>query len=135
MICLNEKASISPIVDAYIHIPNISSSGAHKPTIKIANENNLVVIYFTDKVYYQKMYIDAHSGLNKPTYYQGWTTVDEPLRGTTLAEAIYKNASKGEITFPVGKPTSSGNLSIGTPTPKERLSVNGNIRAYEVKLR
>lgn len=89
MICLNEKASISPIIDAYIHIPNISSSGAHKPTIKIANENNLVVIYyFTDKVYHQKMYIDAPSGLNKLTYYQGLTTVDEPLRGTSLAEAI-----------------------------------------------
>ena len=81
MICLNEKASISPIIDAYIHIPNISSSGAHKPTIKIANENNLVVIYyFTDKVYHQKMYIDAHSGLNKPTYYQGYIKRDHTRR-------------------------------------------------------
>lgn len=118
----------------YIHIPNISSSGAHTPSIKIANENNLVVIYFTDKVYHQKIYINAHSGLNRPTYYQGWTIVDEPFTGTAVAEAIYKNAFKGEITFPEGKWMPNGNLGIGTANPKERLSVRGKIQAEEVKV-
>ncbi|MCW8311110.1 hypothetical protein K7A41_07740 [Sphingobacterium sp. InxBP1] len=118
----------------YVHLPNISSSGAHTPTIKIGNENNLVVIYFTDKVYHQKIYINAHSGLNKPTYYQGWTIVDEAFTGTMVAEASYKNGFKGEITFPEGKWTSQGYLGIGTATPKERLSVHGNIRAQEIKV-
>ena len=118
----------------YVHMPNISSSGAHTPTIQIANENNLVVIYFSDKVYHQKFYINAHSGLNKPTYYQGWTIVDEPFTGTMVAEAVYKNSFKGEITLPGGKWTSAGNVGIGTDTPTEKLSVKGKIRAQEIKV-
>jgi len=118
----------------YVYNPVISSSGGHTPDIKIANENNLVVIYFTDKVYHQKLYVDAFSGMNKPTYYQGWTIVDEPFTGTAVADAVYKNSFKGEITLPGGRWTSAGNVGIGTNAPTEKLSVNGKIRAQEIKV-
>ncbi|WP_053003722.1 hypothetical protein [Sphingobacterium sp. Ag1] len=119
----------------YVYYPVISSSGAHTPDIKIANENNLVVIYFTDKVYHQKIFVNAFSGMNKPvTYYQGWTIVDEPFTGTMVADAIYKNSFRGEITLPGGKWTSAGNVGIGTDAPTEKLSVKGKIRAQEIKV-
>ena len=119
---------------AYFHIPNISSSGAHTPKILLAHEDGKVVIFIDEKVYHQKLYINAFSGSNKPTYYTGWTIVDEPLTGSNTVEPIYKNSFKGEITLPGGKWTSAGNVGIGTDVPKEKLSVNGNIRAHQIKV-
>ncbi|MEN5195889.1 hypothetical protein [Sphingobacterium faecium] len=118
----------------YFHIPNISSSGAHTPKILLTHEDGKVVIFIDEKVYHQKLYINAFSGSNKPTYYTGWTIVDEPLTGSNTVEPIYKNSFKGEITLPGGKWTSAGNVGIGTDVPKEKLSVNGNIRAHEIKV-
>lgn len=118
----------------YVHAPNISSSGAHTPKVLVANEAGKVVIFIDDKVYHQKLYLNAYSGLNRPTYYTGWTIVDEPLTGTKVVESSYKNSFKGEITLPGGKWTSAGNVGIGTDVPKEKLSVNGNIRAHEIKV-
>ncbi|MGA6119309.1 hypothetical protein [Sphingobacterium anhuiense] len=118
----------------YFHAPTISSSGAHTPQILLANENSNVIIFIDDKVYHQKLYLNAYSGLNRPTYYTGWTIVDEPLTGTNIAEPVYKNSFKGEITLPGGKWTSVGNVGIGTDAPLEKLSVNGNIRAHQIKV-
>ncbi|MEJ5092114.1 hypothetical protein GEO21_18955 [Sphingobacterium faecium] len=118
----------------YFHIPSISSSGAYTPKILLANEDGKVIIFIDDKVSHQKLYINAFSGLNKPTYYTGWTIVDEPLTGSNTVEPIYKNSFKGEITLPGGKWTSAGNVGIGTDVPKEKLSVNGNIRAHQIKV-
>jgi len=118
----------------YFHIPNISSSGAHTPKILLSGEGGKVVIFIDEKVYHQKLYINAYSGSNKPTYYTGWTIVDEPLTGPNSVEPIYKNSFKGEITLPGGKWTSVGNVGIGTDAPLEKLSVNGNIRAHQIKV-
>lgn len=118
----------------YFHKPTISSSGAHTPKISLASENEKVVVYIDDRVYYQHLYVDAFSAYTKPTYYTGWTIVDEPLTGTSITEATYKNAFKGHVTFQDGVWNDVGNVGIGTTTPTERLSVNGKIRAQEIKV-
>ena len=46
-----------------------------------------------------------------------------------LILAIVNNSVAQSNIFP-----SSGNVGIGTATPKEKLSVNGNIRAQEIKV-
>lgn len=42
--------------------------------------------------------------------------------------------SNGDVVMVSPKNATSGNVGIGTTTPKEKLSVNGNIRAREVKV-
>lgn len=51
-----------------------------------------------------------------------------------VADAVYKNSFRGEVTLPGGKWTFAGNVGIGTDTPSEKLSVKGKIRAQEVKV-
>ncbi|TKC56599.1 hypothetical protein FBD94_23080 [Pedobacter hiemivivus] len=54
-------------------------------------------------------------------------TTDLVLEG----DPLYLNAySSGNISIALG----GGNVGIGTPTPREKLSVNGKIRAQEVKV-
>lgn len=42
--------------------------------------------------------------------------------------------SNGDVILASNKNATSGNVGIGTTTPKEKLSVNGNIRAREIKV-
>ncbi|RKF30174.1 hypothetical protein BCY89_20460 [Sphingobacterium siyangense] len=51
-----------------------------------------------------------------------------------VADAIYKNSFRGEVTLPEGKWASAGNVGIVTDTPSKKLSVKGKIRAQEIKV-
>ncbi len=46
----------------------------------------------------------------------------------------YENKMAGIIRFPNGIWNSYGNVGIGTTSPSDKLEVNGNIRAKEIKL-
>ncbi|NQX43178.1 hypothetical protein SAMN05421820_11593 [Pedobacter steynii] len=121
----------------YFHEPYVSSSGGSTPVVNLSNEGGKVVIYINDKSYYQRFTVSAYSmGMSdSPTWFQGWTTADEPLTGTKTVEVPYKNSFKGDVYLSGnGIWNKEGNVGIGTNVPKERLSVNGNIRAREVKV-
>ncbi len=108
---------------------SITSSGSYTPQVFLSNENNKVVIFINDKVYFQRFTVSAfayHMG-ETATWFQGWTAADEALNGTPTKELKYKN-SFGNVIFV------NDNVGIGISNPQEKLSVNGNIRAKEIKV-
>jgi len=117
----------------YVYRPVISSSGGHTPTVQIGKEDNKVFIFIDEKVYYQKLYLNAFSGFDRPQFYTNWQIVDEARAGSNIVDATYMNRFRGDIFFPFGTWASGGNVGIGTEFPTEKLSVKGNIRAQEVK--
>ena len=121
----------------FFRLPMLSSSGAYTPTIQLANEGGKVIIYINDRAYFQRFTVSVFSmGLSEASsWFQGWTAVDEPLTGTAVVEVPYRNRFKGDVILSGnGIWNSQGNVGIGTLTPKERLSVNGKIRAQELKV-
>lgn len=94
----------------YFYTNNASSSGGYAPTIKLANENNKVVIFLDSKDYYQRFMIRAFGqGMSEQAaWFQGWTTADEALTGTKQVTVPYKNRVKGEFIVN-GNTTSIGN--------------------------
>lgn len=120
--------------ETYFHNPVVSSAAAYVPNILIANEAGKVVLFIDDRVYFPHFYVDAFSGYTRPDFYTNCSIVDEPLNGSAVAAFQYKNAFRGDVAFAEGRWTSSGNVGIGTESPKEKLSVNGKIRAHEVKV-
>ncbi|WP_157097850.1 hypothetical protein [Niabella ginsenosidivorans] len=111
-----------------------SSTGARTPKIFLANENGKVVVFLDDKIYYQHFTVSALCFGISATSFQGWSAVDEAVTGTNVKELTYENAFSGNVNFSGGIWNAVGNVGIGTTTPKERLSVNGNIRAKEIKV-
>lgn len=121
----------------YFHQTALSSSGAYTPVIKLSAEDGMVVIFIDDKNYYQRFTVSAYAtGVGEsPLWFQGWTTVDEPVAGTQITEVPYVNRFKGIVNLPgSGIWDKEGNVGIGTQLPKEKLSVNGKIRAHEIKV-
>ena len=121
----------------YFHYPRISSSGAYTPPIFLSNEGGKVIIFINDKSYFQRFTVSVYSNGqgDAVTWFQGWTAVDEALSGTNTVEVPYRNRFKGDVFMPGnGLWNSNGNLGIGTVNPSERLSVNGKIRAQEIKV-
>ncbi|MES2653137.1 MAG: hypothetical protein V4663_15455 [Bacteroidota bacterium] len=121
----------------YFYTSKISSSAAYTPKIYLSNEASKVVIYIDDRVYAQRFTISAFSmGFSEVNaWFQGWTVLDEVLTGTKTIEVPYQNGFKGDVFLSGnGVWNSIGNVGIGTLTPTEKLSVNGNIRAKEIKV-
>lgn len=121
----------------YFYDPKISSSGSYTPKIFLSNEGGKVIIFIDDKSYFQRFTVSVYSKDQgeMTSWFQGWTAVDEALSGTNTVEVSYRNRFKGDVFMPGnGLWDSNGNLGIGTTTPKERLSVNGKIRAHEIKV-
>jgi len=121
----------------YFHNPKVSSSGSYTPQIFLSNESGKVVICINDLGYCQRFTISAFGqGYNEtPSWFQGWTVSDESANGTKITEVPYRNRFKGEVYMPGdGIWNPYGNVGIGTSSPTERLSVNGKIRAKEIKV-
>lgn len=121
----------------FFYSARISSSGSYTPPIYLSNEGGKVVIFINDKSYFQRFTVSVYSqGQNEAaSWFQGWTAVDEALTGGNTIEAPYRNRFKGEVFMPGnGLWSPNGNVGIGTLVPKERLSVNGKIRAQEIKV-
>lgn len=121
----------------YFHQSSVSSSGAYTPVIRLSGEDGLVVIFIDDKSYYQRFTVSAFAaGLNEgPVWFQGWTTADEPIGGVKMIEVPYINKFKGNVNLPGGGIwDKAGNVGIGTDSPREKLSVNGKVRAHEIKV-
>lgn len=121
----------------YVHNSGVSSAGSYTPTIYLGNENGKVIIYINDKIYHQRFTVSVFNnyGENQDSWYQGWTAVDEPFNGTQTVEVLYRNRFKGDV-FLSGNGiwSTNGNVGIGTTAPTEKLAVNGNIRAKEIKV-
>ncbi|MGN7787285.1 hypothetical protein ACTJIJ_22315 [Niabella sp. 22666] len=119
------------IYSGYFAVPTISSAGGYAPKVYLANENGKVVIFIDDKVYYQRFTISAfaHGMSETLSWFQGWTTADEPLSNAAVqvTELPYRNRF-GDINFINGK------VGIGVENPSERLMVKGKIVAEEIKV-
>ncbi|MCH5718212.1 hypothetical protein [Niabella hibiscisoli] len=119
------------IYSGYFAVPTISSAGGYAPKVYLANENGKVVIFIDDKVYYQRFTISAfaHGMSETLSWFQGWTTADEPISNTAVqvTELPYRNRF-GDINFINGK------VGIGVENPSERLMVKGKIVAEEIKV-
>ncbi len=121
----------------YFHNPKVSSSGSYTPQIFLSNESGKVVICINDMGYCQRFTVSAFGqGYNEtPSWFQGWTVADESANGTKITEVSYRNRFKGDVYMPGdGIWNPYGNVGIGTLAPTEKLSVNGKIRAKEVKV-
>ncbi|MFE7088392.1 hypothetical protein ACFU8T_13370 [Sphingobacterium spiritivorum] len=116
---------------------SVSTAGSYTPRIFLAQENGKVVIFIDDKNYFLRFFVDAftHGFNNAPAYYKSWATADEALSSNEIVQLEYRNSFNGNVRFPEnGVWNTNGNVGIGTTTPTERLSVNGNIRAREIKV-
>ncbi|WP_320052058.1 hypothetical protein [uncultured Acetobacteroides sp.] len=124
------------IYDGIFWYPKISSWGAYTPMVKLANENGFVSIFIDDRQYYNRFTVRAYAnGMDEiPSWFANWSIVDEPISGTNIVTVPYANAFAGNITFPNGVWNEDGNVGIGVFSPKNRLDVNGTIRAKEVKV-
>ena len=113
---------------------SISSAGGDVPEVWLTNEGGKVVVFINDRVYYQRFTVDAFAmGMNEPmNWYQGWSIIDEEMTGTNSLKLKYLNRFAGNV---FGENLlMSGKIGIGTNSPQEALSVNGNIRAKEIKV-
>jgi hypothetical protein len=121
----------------YFLYQTASSSGGDAPKIFLSAEDGKVVIFIDDKVYHQRFTVSAYAkGMSEESsWFTGWTAVDEPISGVKTVEVPYENAFRGNVRFAAeGIWKSDGSVGIGTITPQEKLSVNGKIRAKEIKV-
>jgi len=124
------------IFDGHFFAPSISSAGGHTPEISLTNNNGLVNVYINHKEYYQRFKVTAFAqGMNEAvSWFQGWTTADEPMQGTHVHNLVYKNRFKGTVTNE-GNSYLLGNVGIGTADPKGyKLAVAGNMIAESIKV-
>ena len=98
---------------------NATSYGAYTPPIKLANENNKVVIYIDSKDYFQRFMVRvfAKGSSEQTTWFDGWTVVDEALTGTAQVTLPYRSRFKNEVYL-------DGGLSIGTAVPTQNITIS-----------
>lgn len=102
---------------------NASTYGAYTPVIKLATENNKVVIFIDSKDYFQRFMVRAFSkGLSETsTWFDGWTVVDEALPTPAVpghqVTLPYRNRFKNEVFL-------DGMLSVGTAAPTSNITIN-----------
>lgn len=116
--------------------PSISSAGSYTPEVFLTNNNGLVNIYINDQNYYQRFKVTAFAqGMaEQSSWFQGWTSADEPMQGTHVYKVAYKNKFQGTV-INSGDLYNYGNVGIGTVNMQGyKLAVNGKIRTQEIKV-
>lgn len=135
--------SIGLILTYYIYSnvfynASISSFGAYTPPVYLANEGGKVVIFINSKDYHLRMAVRAFAkGLpaDIPANFQGWTTADEALTGTSQLLVPYRNRLAGDVYLQGGVWDKNGDVAIGTTTPGPyKLTVEGTIGARRMKV-
>lgn len=78
---------------------NATSYGGYTPVIKLARENNKIVIFIDSKDYYIRFMVRAFSkGLSEQSsWFDGWSVADEALTGTAQVNVKYRNRFKDEV--------------------------------------
>ncbi|GGH31501.1 hypothetical protein FAZ19_22510 [Sphingobacterium alkalisoli] len=133
------SSTIGLLLNYYIYNGNfishsVSSFGGHTPDVYLTNEAGKVVVFVASKSYFQRFRVKAFArGMSEQAvWFQGWTAVDEAMSGTNTVKLSYRNRMAGDL---FGENILlTGKLGIGTNSPSEKLSVNGNIRAREIKV-
>ena len=134
--------SIGILLNWYVHSGNFirytaSSYGSYTPTIKLANENNKVVIFIEDQTYFLRFQVRAFAkGLpdDIEANYTGWTYADELLTGSNVVTVSYKTGNTGWLNNGNSVVYNDKNVGIGIENPNEKLVVNGKIKTQEIKV-
>lgn len=117
---------------------SITSFGAYTPPVYLANEGGKVVIFINSKDYHLRMAVRAFAkGMpaDIPANYQGWTTADEAMTGTSQLLVPYRSRLAGDVYLQGGIWDKNGNVAIGTTTPGPyKLTVEGTIGARRIKV-
>jgi len=135
--------SIGLILTYYIYSnvfynASITSFGSYTPPVYLANEGGKVVIFINSKDYHLRMAIRGFAkGLPAeiPANFQGWTTADEALTGTSQILVPYRSRLAGDVYLQGGIWDKNGDVAIGTTTPGPyKLTVEGTIGARRMKV-
>ncbi len=110
---------------------NATSYGGYTPVIKLAKENNKIVIYIDSRDYFIRFMVRVFSkGLaEQASWFEGWTVVDEALTGTAQVTVPYRNRFKNEVLIDGRASVKSGSLGgIGfTNTANNYVNSIGSI--------
>ena len=114
----------------------MSSWGGYTPEIKLAEEDEKIIIFINDKQFYDRFSIRAFAGAKGETdaMFTGWTIVDEAISGSIVKTIPYENRFAGNIYFPEGRWADDGDVGIGTMSPNAKLHVKGGILASSIKV-
>ena len=108
---------------------SVSSYGGQTPKVSLANESGLVVIHLAgDKndQYYERFNVRAYDPWGTPSWYDGWSAVDQSITGNKIVNVSYINR--------MGNLYVDGNLGVGTTSPEGNLHIYqgsaGSVTAY-----
>lgn len=122
----NKYASVGITLNYYIYNGSFvnyraSSFGNWNPVIKLANENNKVVIFIDSKDYFLRFNVRAFAsgtlGAELPAHFDNWTATDAALTGTNEVTVPYFNAFGGRVG--IFRP----HASVPIPVPQAPLHV------------
>jgi hypothetical protein len=120
----------------------VSSGGAYVPKIKLANESGKVVIFIDDRGYFQRFTVSAyaHAKGESPSWFTGWTVLDQALTGTNQVTLPYLNQMGSAKFFGATSPLLTINDSdikldvFGNTRIQGDQNVLGTINSQKVKV-
>ncbi|WP_422008185.1 hypothetical protein [Roseivirga pacifica] len=120
----------------------VSSGGAYVPKIKLANESGKVVIFIDDREYFQRFTVSAYAYAKgeSPSWFTGWTVLDQALTGTNQVTLPYLNQMGSANFFGATSPLLTINDSdikldvFGNTRIQGDQNVLGTINSQKVKV-
>lgn len=122
------------IYDNSFYNYTMSTSGGYAPEISLTNNNGFVNIFINDRSYFQRFKVTAFAqGIaEQASWFNNWSTADEPLQGTNAVTLPYQNSFKGITNY--GNLYSLGNVGIGTTSPFSKLHVKDGTNTGTISL-